>query len=90
MTNSKHVETQVIHSGRINDEQFGSLATPLYQTSTFIFKDAKQGANRFAGEEEGFIYTRLGNPTTRQLEMRKVLKMQQPHQQVWELFLLLY
>jgi len=70
MTNSKHVETQVIHSGRINDEQFGSLATPLYQTSTFIFNDAKQGANRFAGEEEGFIYTRLGNPTTRQLEMR--------------------
>lgn len=70
MNNSKHVETQAIHSGRINDEQFGSLATPLYQTSTFTFKNAEQGANRFAGEEEGYIYTRLGNPTTRQLEMR--------------------
>lgn len=70
MNNSKHIETQAIHSGRINDEQFGSLATPLYQTSTFIFKDAQQGANRFAGDEEGYIYTRLGNPTTRQLEMR--------------------
>ncbi|NQY63789.1 MAG: methionine gamma-lyase [Alteromonadaceae bacterium] len=70
MNNSKHIETQAIHAGRINDEQFGSLATPLYQTSTFIFNDAQQGANRFAGDEEGYIYTRLGNPTTRQLEMR--------------------
>jgi methionine-gamma-lyase len=70
MNNSKHIETQAIHSGRINDEQFGSLATPLYQTSTFIFKDAQQGADRFSGDAEGYIYTRLGNPTTRQLEMR--------------------
>lgn len=70
MTTSKHIETQAIHSGRINDEQFGSLATPLYQTSTFIFDNAEQGAQRFAGESEGYIYTRLGNPTTRQLEMR--------------------
>ncbi len=70
MANSKHIETQAIHAGRINDEQFGSLATPLYQTSTFIFNDAQQGAERFAGEKEGYIYTRLGNPTTRQLEMR--------------------
>ena len=70
MNNSKFIETQVIHSGRINDEQFGSLATPIYQTSTFIFDDTQQGSKRFAGEEKGYIYTRLGNPTTRQLEMR--------------------
>lgn len=70
MSDSKNIETQAIHSGRINDEQFGSLATPLYQTSTFIFKNAAEGAQRFAGESEGYIYTRLGNPTTRQLEMR--------------------
>lgn len=70
MSKSKFIETQAIHSGRINDEQFGSLATPLYQTSTFIFDNAEQGAQRFAGESEGYIYTRLGNPTTRQLEMR--------------------
>ncbi|MDF2180372.1 methionine gamma-lyase [Aliiglaciecola sp. CAU 1673] len=63
-------ETQVVHAGRIEDKQFGSLATPLYQTSTFIFENAQQGARRFAGEEEGYIYTRLGNPTTRQLEMK--------------------
>ncbi len=70
MSESKHIETQAIHAGRINDEQFGSLATPLYQTSTFIFENAQQGADRFAGEAEGYIYSRLGNPTTRQLEMR--------------------
>lgn len=70
MSNSQHIETQAIHAGRINDEQFGSLATPLYQTSTFVFENAKQGANRFAGEADGYIYSRLGNPTTRQLEQR--------------------
>jgi len=64
------IETQAIHAGRINDKQFGSLATPLYQTSTFIFDNAQQGGDRFAGESEGYIYTRLGNPTTRQLEQR--------------------
>lgn len=75
MTDKKHspsnfIETQAIHAGRINDEQFGSLATPLYQTSTFIFDNAQQGADRFSGDAEGYIYSRLGNPTTRQLEMR--------------------
>lgn len=70
MTKSKFIETQAIHAGRIDDKQFGSLATPLYQTSTFIFDNAEQGAKRFAGEEDGFIYSRLGNPTTRQLEQR--------------------
>lgn len=70
MTKSNFIETQAIHSGRIDDKQFGSLATPLYQTSTFIFDNAEQGAKRFAGEEDGFIYSRLGNPTTRQLEQR--------------------
>ncbi|SFD27554.1 methionine gamma-lyase [Pseudoalteromonas denitrificans] len=64
------IETKAVHAGRINDEQFGSLATPLYQTSTFVFDNAKQGGARFAGEEEGYIYTRLGNPTTRQFEMK--------------------
>ncbi|MBU2970376.1 methionine gamma-lyase [Pseudoalteromonas sp. C2R02] len=64
------IETKAVHAGRINDEQFGSLATPLYQTSTFVFKNAEQGRARFAGEEEGYIYTRLGNPTTRQFEQK--------------------
>ena len=70
---TNNIETQAIHSGRINDEQFGSLSTPLYQTSTFIFENANQGAKRFAGEEGGYIYSRLGNPTTRQLEQRMAI-----------------
>ncbi len=63
-------ETQCIHAGKVQDAQFGSLATPLFQTSTFIFENAEQGAARFAGEAEGYIYTRLGNPTTRELELK--------------------
>ncbi|QOL25327.1 methionine gamma-lyase [Thalassotalea sp. LPB0316] len=63
-----NIETRAIHGGSIKDEQFGSLATPLYQTSTFTFENAQQGAKRFAGEEQGYIYSRLGNPTTTQLE----------------------
>jgi methionine-gamma-lyase len=42
--------------------------TPIYQTSTFRFDSAEDGANRFAGRSDGFIYTRLGNPTIRALE----------------------
>ncbi|MDG1733362.1 MAG: methionine gamma-lyase [Thalassotalea sp.] len=70
MKKTMHIDSQAIHAGRINDEQFGSLATPLYQTSTFIFDNAQQGSDRFSGDKEGYIYTRLGNPTTRQFELR--------------------
>lgn len=69
-SSSKHAETMCIHAGKTYDRQFGSLATPLYQTSTFVFDSAEQGAARFAGEAEGYIYTRLGNPTTRELELK--------------------
>lgn len=69
-SSSKHAETMCIHAGKTYDRQFGSLATPLFQTSTFVFDSAEQGAARFAGEAEGFIYTRLGNPTTRELELK--------------------
>jgi methionine-gamma-lyase len=68
MTHYK-IETMAIHAGHIKNEH-GALSTPLYQTSTFIFDSAAQGGRRFAGEEEGYIYTRLGNPTTRELELR--------------------
>lgn len=46
-----------------------SLSTPIYQSSTFAFESAEQGARIFAGEEEGYFYTRLGNPTIRVLEL---------------------
>src|SRR5699024_10677392 len=44
--------------------------TPLFQTSTYTFENAEQGERRFAGEEDGYIYTRLGNPTVSVLEER--------------------
>ena len=70
MSSYNHFETLVIHAGENPDHQYGCLSTPLYQTSTFVFDSAQQGGRRFAGEEQGYIYTRLGNPTTRQLEER--------------------
>lgn len=60
--------TKIVHAGTHCDPLTGALSTPIYQTSTFVFKSAEQGAARFAGEEDGFIYTRLGNPTEQQLE----------------------
>lgn len=51
----------------------GSHIRPIYQTSTFIFEDVDQGAKRFAGEEEGYIYTRLGNPTVTDFENKVAL-----------------
>ncbi len=62
--------TKAIHAGNIRDKQYGSLTMPIYQTSTFFFENCEQGGNRFAGQEEGYIYTRLGNPTTSVLESK--------------------
>lgn len=59
--------TRAVHAGYKKNE-YGALATPIYQTSTFIFDSAEQGGRRFALEEEGYIYTRLGNPTCTQVE----------------------
>ena len=62
-----HFETEVIHAGYQSEEHQGSLVPPLYQTSTFTFASAEQGERRFAGIEEGFVYSRLGNPTVKVL-----------------------
>lgn len=64
--------TQVIHGGH-EREAFGALVTPLYQTATFVFESAREGGARFAGEDPGYIYTRLGNPTTSELERKMAL-----------------
>ncbi len=60
-------DTRAVHAGKHKNE-FGSLAIPIYQTSTFEFENVDQGANRFSGKEGGYIYGRLGNPTTTALE----------------------
>lgn len=59
--------TKAIHCGS-DSNIHKSLVTPIYQSSTFCFDNADQGGRRFKLEEEGFIYTRLGNPTTKVLE----------------------
>jgi len=61
------VNSRLVHAGHRSDAT-GSVTVPIYQTSTFAFRDAQHGAALFAGEEDGFIYTRLGNPTIRALE----------------------
>nr|WP_072514950.1 methionine gamma-lyase [Ndongobacter massiliensis] len=55
-------DTLAVHAGYVKND-VGALTTPIYQTSTFIFDNAAQGGRRFAGQEEGYIYSRLGNPT---------------------------
>ena len=60
--------TKAIHAGNVKDAQYGALTTPIYQTSTFVFDSCEQGGRRFAGQEGGYIYTRLGNPTVSVLE----------------------
>ncbi|MCU0244451.1 MAG: PLP-dependent aspartate aminotransferase family protein [Acidobacteria bacterium] len=61
-------ETTAIHAGQEPDPVYGGVSVPIYQSSTFAFASAEQGAARFAGKEAGFIYTRIGNPTIRALE----------------------
>ena len=72
MNNNKkqHQDTLCIHAGRDKSDHKGALSTPIYQSSTFIFDSAEQGAARFAGEEPGYIYSRLGNPTVAELEQK--------------------
>lgn len=71
--NKLHKDTLVIHEGYDDKAHQGSLTTPLYQTSTFSFESAKQGEQRFSGEEAGPIYSRLGNPTVHVLEERMTM-----------------
>ncbi|HKM42794.1 MAG TPA: methionine gamma-lyase [Limnochordia bacterium] len=64
--------TQAIHGGH-SPNAAGALVTPIYQASTFRFDSAEQGGRRFALEEEGYIYTRLGNPNSTELEQKIAL-----------------
>jgi O-acetylhomoserine (thiol)-lyase len=65
------IETQVLHSGHSPDSQTLSRAVPIYQTTSYVFKDTAHAADLFAlRDTNGFIYTRIGNPTTDVLERR--------------------
>ena len=69
--------TKLIHSGEI-DDQFRSATVPIYQTSTFSFANAEEGARCFAGESDGYMYTRIGNPTINALE-RQIAILENGH-----------
>ena len=56
--------TRILHAGHKVDPTTGSHTMPIYQTSTFVFEDADQGAARFGGTDPGYKYSRLGNPNT--------------------------
>jgi O-acetylhomoserine (thiol)-lyase len=65
-----HLETLALHAGQQVDSETRSRAVPIYQTSSYVFKDSSHAANLFALKEFGNIYTRLMNPTTDVLEKR--------------------
>ncbi|MFZ4462413.1 MAG: trans-sulfuration enzyme family protein [Bacteroidales bacterium] len=60
-------DSLAVHSGALEDS-LGSAVSPIYQTSTFKFRNTEHGAKCFSGEEDGYIYTRIGNPTIKELE----------------------
>lgn len=64
----KGINTRVTHAGENPDTVHGSVGIPIYQTSTFKFKSTEHGARCFTGEEAGYIYTRVNNPTTNTFE----------------------
>lgn len=61
--------TRQIHAGALR-ENHGALCAPIYQTSTFVFDSVEQGGRRFAGQEGGYIYSRMGNPTQSVVEQK--------------------
>ena len=60
--------TKAIHAGAPHNARYGEVSVPIYQSSTFSFPNAEEGAARFGGTCDGYIYTRMGNPTTCALE----------------------
>jgi len=63
-------KTQLLHSGSGADAQTGALTTPIYQSSTFTYGTAEEGKARFAGQQKGYIYSRMANPTVDALEQQ--------------------
>ncbi len=70
MENDYHLDTLALHAGQQVDSDTLSRAVPIYQTSSYCFKDTDHAGNLFALKEFGNIYTRLMNPTTDVLEKR--------------------
>src|SRR5512134_565674 len=67
---TSHLATLALHAGQVPDPTTGARAVPLYQTTSYVFKDTEHAANLFALKELGNIYTRIMNPTTDVFEQR--------------------
>ena len=69
MSKNKNIkfDSKCVHAG-IGEYEFGPVVPPIYQTSTFKFENAAHGASLFKGEKEGYIYTRMSNPTVEAME----------------------
>jgi O-acetylhomoserine (thiol)-lyase len=65
-----HIETLALHAGHEPDAATGARAVPIYQSTSFVFRDSEHAARLFALEEEGHIYSRISNPTVAVLEER--------------------
>ena len=69
--------TQCVHAGEAPDPSYGAHTTPIFQTSTFVFDNAQQGAARFTGDEEGYIYARVGpNTPTHAAFVKKIAALE--------------
>lgn len=73
MSASYRFETQQVHGGYTPELTTGSCTVPIYQTAAYAFKDSNHAKELFALEKEGFIYSRIGNPTVDVLEKRIAL-----------------
>src|SRR5690349_8986536 len=63
-------ETRQVHAGAVADPATGARAVPIYQTTSYVFRDTQHAAALFGLEELGFIYTRIMNPTQDVFEQR--------------------
>lgn len=68
--NKLHPDTLAVHAGWRADPTTGAVAVPIYQTTSYQFRDTEHAANLFALKELGNVYTRLMNPTQDALENR--------------------
>src|SRR5205814_1725279 len=64
------LETRLVHAGTEPDPTTGARVTPIYQTTSFVFRDTQHAAALFGLEELGMIYTRIMNPTQDAFEQR--------------------
>jgi methionine-gamma-lyase len=69
-TSNSRFSTRAIHTGYDSQSENGALNPPIYMSSTFTFETAEAGGARFAGEEPGYFYSRVSNPTLNVLETR--------------------